>query len=155
MPTVGNLAGGYRDPMDGALAEVEAAIAKARELGAARSIILGRVANGLTGAINGYRERLLTKALTSAADAFADLTQEEAKRLEPPLRPELPTTTCDAKATVVIGGVPGVVPCGLKPNHADPRQLIGSVQPEYFHRWTAELAGGTTVEVTWEADDDD
>lgn len=82
MAAVGNLAGGYRDPVDGALREVQTAIAKARELGAPRSIILGQVANGLTGQLNGYRERLLTKALAGAADLVADLTQEAAKVLE-------------------------------------------------------------------------
>lgn len=82
MPAVGNLAGGYHDPRDQALAEVEAAVTRARELGVPRTTILGQVANGLTGAVNGYRERLLTTALGHVADRYADLSQADAKVIE-------------------------------------------------------------------------
>lgn len=82
MPAVGNLAGGYRDPMDAALAEVRRAIDKARRAGATPGSILGQVANGLTGDLNGYRERILTHDLTEVADPILELTQDEARLVE-------------------------------------------------------------------------
>lgn len=84
------LAGGIGSPspnaytartVDRNLRHVERAVREAIAVDAPVSEVLGRVANGLTGDVNGYRERLLTEALRNAADPLLELTQDEAKGL--------------------------------------------------------------------------
>lgn len=84
------LAGGIGSPspnaytartVDRNLRVVERAVLEAVAVEAPVSEVLGRVANGLTGDVNGYRERLLVEALRNAADPLLELTQEEAKGL--------------------------------------------------------------------------
>lgn len=67
---------------DRQLRVVERAVSEAVAMGCLRTEVLGRVANALTGAVSGPRERLLTRALDDAVESYADLTQDEAKVIE-------------------------------------------------------------------------
>lgn len=80
--SIGSLATSYRDPVDVALLGVEVAILKAREEGAGIDPVLGCVANGLTGNVNGYRERALRAALAQAYESVIDVPLEDLKAAE-------------------------------------------------------------------------
>lgn len=66
---------------DEALRALEAAVRHAIRLNNTASMVLGRVSNGLTGDVNGYRERLLTRALADAAEPILAMSQEDAKAI--------------------------------------------------------------------------
>lgn len=93
--SIGSPSTTYRDPVDYRLLGVEVAILKAREEGAGIDLVLGRVANGLTGQVNGYRERALRAALNQAYESVIDVPLEDLKAAErassvtaPPACPE-------------------------------------------------------------------
>lgn len=80
--SIGSRSASYRDPIDYRLLGVEVAILKAREEGAPVELVLGRVANGLTGDVNGYRERALRAALAQAYESVIDVPLEDLKAAE-------------------------------------------------------------------------
>lgn len=71
-----------RVPAETALRRLEAAVVAARHAGNGNGLILARVANGLTGEINGPRERVIARRLYVALLPLLDLDLDTIKALD-------------------------------------------------------------------------
>jgi hypothetical protein len=81
-PIVGTRAPSVRQPVDTALRELDRALAACRVAEVPTAVILGRVANGITGRLNGYHERALTRRWMDVVDEVADVDVADLKAAE-------------------------------------------------------------------------
>lgn len=80
---IGNRARSYRSPADTRLRELTEVLDRLRlETDAPVGEVLIRVASGLTGSLNGYRERELARVWRDALDELLDTPIEDLKAAE-------------------------------------------------------------------------